>query len=71
MKRILNDEESHQAGYAVGVIISFVQQAICGDRPFTVEQERKIKEANEHLSSFSLDELAELFRLAAEGSVKR
>lgn len=70
--RILNDEETRQAGYAVGVIISFVQQAISGDRQFTVEQERKIKEANEHLStSFTLEEQAELFRLAAEGSVKR
>lgn len=69
--RILNDEETRQAGYAVGVIISFVQQAISGDRAFTVEQERKIKEANEHLSSFTLEEQAELFRLAAEGSAKR
>lgn len=69
--RRLNDEQSRQAGYAVGVIISFVQQAISGDRPFTVEQERKIKEANEHLSTFTLEEQAELFRLAAEGSVKR
>ena len=66
--RRLNDEESRQAGYTVGVMNYYIQQVTNGNYNFTPEQVRKIEEAVEHLSNFTLGELADLFRFAAEGS---
>jgi hypothetical protein len=61
MKRLLNGQESHKVGEAVGVLLYVAERLITGDADFTVEQYVKIAEANEVLSDFSVKEQAELF----------
>jgi hypothetical protein len=69
LKRLLNDKESSEAGFAVGTILAMAERLLNGDVNFTEEQLQQITKANEILSGFSFEEQIELLEIGLKGSV--
>ncbi|MEO2074859.1 MAG: hypothetical protein ABGX20_05630 [Bacillus sp. (in: firmicutes)] len=68
MKRHLNDEESREAGYAVGTFIEVFKRLLNGDLDFTMAQYEQIAKSAETLEKFSEEEQFALIEFALKES---
>jgi hypothetical protein len=59
-QRLLNDKESSDAGYAVGIILAVSERILKGEINFTDEDIEKLTKASEILNEYSHEEQLEL-----------
>jgi predicted O-methyltransferase YrrM len=69
LKRLLNDKESSEAGWAVGIILALSERILKGEIHFTEEESEKLAKASEILNGYDFDEQIELLGLGLNWSV--
>jgi hypothetical protein len=60
LKRLLTDQESNEAGYAVGIILAVSERILKGETNFTDEDIEKLAKASEIMNEYSHEEQLEL-----------
>jgi hypothetical protein len=68
-QRLLNDKESSDAGYAVGIILAVSERILKGEVNFTDEDIEKLAKASEIMKEYSREEQLELLGLGLNWSV--
>jgi hypothetical protein len=69
LKRLLNDTESSEAGWAVGIILALSERILKGEIHFTEEESEKLAKASDILNEYSFEEQIELLGLGLNWSV--
>jgi len=70
LKRYLDEKESENAGYAVGILIGLSERLLSGNIDFTHEEIEKLVKASEIFNEYSLEEQIELIQLGIKDLVK-
>jgi hypothetical protein len=69
LKRLLNDKESSEAGWAVGIILALSERILKGEADFTEAEFEKFAKASVILNEYSFEEQIELLGLGMNWSV--
>jgi hypothetical protein len=65
----LNNTESSEAGWAVGIILTLSERILNGEIHFTEEESEKLVKASEILNEYSFEEQIELLNFGLKRGV--
>jgi hypothetical protein len=69
LKRLLNDKESSEAGWAVGIILALSERILKGEADFTEAEFEKFAKASVILNEYSIEEQIELLNFGLKRGV--